>query len=425
MLDCLQSFCDCYGMQVNVAKCAVVVFGAGAPRDRDVPAQGWTYAGQQLPVCTEFKYLGVVLHQSRGMFACVPALRTAGLRAMWGMLAKCRERGIRSLELQARLFDSLVAPVLGYCSEEWAPSLLHRAATPEACMARDLHAVQTCFLRQLAGGVRKSTARQLLLREFGCRPLCWEWVRSCVVLWNRAVEAPPFSLLTTAMLENAQLSGSWFDGLFSMLRTFGALPPGGPAYGGVPAKLDVRLVMQQLDAWFYACWRDLPADPRVAPSEHVRCCRYQQWFAVGGGAQAAPPDGVEWGRWQQCPAYVRCTGGMPRLHARALSAFRLGAHWLEVEAGKWTRRPLPRSRRQCRLCRAGVGDEMHMVFECPGLSGVRQRHAALFDVPDACPTLSGVTATSAQLRRWAHQNHHRVAEFVHDCFAHRERVLSS
>jgi hypothetical protein len=86
---------------------------------------------------------------------------------------------------------------------------------------------------------------------------------------------------------------------------------------------------------------------------------------------------------------------MPRLHARALSAFRLGAHWLEVEAGKWACRPLPRSRRQCRLCRAGVGDEMHMVFECSGLSGVRRRHAALFDVLGACPTLSGVTATSA------------------------------
>jgi hypothetical protein len=53
-------------------------------------------------------------------------------------------------------------------------------------------------MRQLAGGVRKDTSRQLMLREFGCRPLVRIWVHSMVSMWIRVVASRDECLLKIA-----------------------------------------------------------------------------------------------------------------------------------------------------------------------------------------------------------------------------------
>jgi hypothetical protein len=71
------------------------------------------------------------------------------------------------------LFNSLVSPILCYCSEVWAPALLHSSGSGPSgvrkALSNDMQLVQFMFLRLLAGRVRKSTCRLLLLREFGCQ----------------------------------------------------------------------------------------------------------------------------------------------------------------------------------------------------------------------------------------------------------------
>jgi hypothetical protein len=86
--------------------------------------------------------LGITFHQTKGVSASAAALRPAGLKAMWGMLGKCKDLGLRSLQIQVNLFDALVNPVLCYSSEVWAPSILGAApSTPDGCMDNGLHRV--------------------------------------------------------------------------------------------------------------------------------------------------------------------------------------------------------------------------------------------------------------------------------------------
>jgi hypothetical protein len=149
---------------------------------------------------------------------------------MWGMLGRCGAIKLRSLEVQVQLFDALVAPVLGYCAEVWGPSVLRHASTPLACMDNDLHKVQSLFMRRLGGGLRISTPRQLLLREFGCKPLVRGWLQSMLGMWNRVVDMGPGSLLKRALVENVQLPesvSSWFAGYSAFLGRFGGVPDGG------------------------------------------------------------------------------------------------------------------------------------------------------------------------------------------------------
>jgi len=78
--------CGDYCREVNVPKCAVVVFGQRAvgltgPADL-LPLGGWLSVGQPVPLVTEFQYLGIVSHQTQGVSASVSALHSAGLHAV-------------------------------------------------------------------------------------------------------------------------------------------------------------------------------------------------------------------------------------------------------------------------------------------------------------------------------------------------------
>ena len=80
---------------------------------------------------------------------------------------------MHSMHMQTQLFDVLVSPILTYGSEVWGPALLHGATSPDTMLNKGGGAqqLQATFLRAVAGGVRASTSRLLLLREFGWRPL--------------------------------------------------------------------------------------------------------------------------------------------------------------------------------------------------------------------------------------------------------------
>ena len=93
-------------------------------------------------------------------------------------------------------------------------------------------------------------------------------------------------------------------------------------------------------------------------------------------------------------------------------------HWLVTSraVGNWEpllglvvqgrRTGAPRAQRLCLLCdQRAVGDERHMVFECPALQSVRDKYAALF--------LDG--ASTMQQFMWQ-QDVIGVALIVQDCF---------
>ena len=429
MLDALHEFSVSDSLEVNVAKCAVVVFGRSAPRPgREVPQGGWKYDGQEVPLLSEFRYLGIVFHQTKGVSACVSALQSAGLRAMWGMVSKCGTTGIRSIEVQAQLFDALVAPVLGYCSEVWAPTLLRRCHTPEECMDNDLHRVQSLFMRQVLGGLRRSTSRQLLLRELGRAPVVRAWFQSMLALWNRMAGLPDSSLLRAALQENMTLAESagtgWFCDFSSFVERVGCVPQDGWGEAGQLMHIPVAAALRSFDTWFYGCWGGLPDSPRSAPSDRVLCCKYQHWFAKEGGPLEDPLTLQDRGKWHDAPDYVRWSAGMSRSKLRSLACFRVSAHDLEVETRKWERRegagtrarvPLPRAERLCRLCEGGVGDELHVVAECPAYAAVRQRHARLFEGLGGWQHVVHRVVSSSELRQFMSQVQHLVAAFLSDC----------
>ena len=112
--------------------------------------------------------------------------------------------------------------------------------------------------------------------------------------------------------------------------------------------------------------RALPQDPRLAPSAGVKLCTYHRWFERPQNAA--------------CPSYWESPMGNAKLHW--ILRFRMGSHHLPVEEGRHFN--LPRASRVCNLCNtAALGDERHMLLECPALAGLRLHLSSLLI---SCPT---------------------------------------
>ena len=104
----------------------------------------------------------------------------------------------------------------------------------------------------------------------------------------------------------------------------------------------------------------VPLDPKLSSSSGVKLCTYQQWFARPAGFH--------------CLNYWDVPMGTAKL--QRIFRYRMGSHMLPIEQGRHLQ--LPRHRRVCKLCRTGaLGDERHLLLECPALADVRTEFSQL------------------------------------------------
>ena len=109
---------------------------------------------------------------------------------------------------------------------------------------------------------------------------------------------------------------------------------------------------------------------------------HRRWFSLSTG--------------QVCPVYWQVPLSTAKLQRilRFCDVFRMGSHLLPIEQGGLLR--LPRHRRVCRLCHTGaLGDERHMLLECPALADLRDNFSQLITV------CSGVMARLVWASPWS------------------------
>ena len=108
-------------------------------------------------------------------------------------------------------------------------------------------------------------------------------------------------------------------------------------------------------------WDDTHISPRSCPSAGAKLCTYHRWFSRPNPQVTEP--------YFELPLSRRSLGQLFR--------FRLSSHSLPIEQGR--RAKLPRAMRFCPFCPGHhVGDERHLVFECPALQHIRQHYADIY-----------------------------------------------
>lgn len=391
LLDVLDVFCRLFDMEVNLAphKTCVVCF---RPQGMHVP-RGFRliYRGCEVARQREYVYLGVRLHEIRGLSGASDALAASGSKAMHALLTRCRRSNLTQFDIKSRMFDVLVEPVLSYASHIWGPLLFsqHLRARPYSTQAEKVH---TSFLRIMTGAI-KGVSTDVLYRDMHRMPIMYHWVVLAVRWWTKLSDArdeEPRSLAGCVWRADVQLALSgckrcWASCVLRTLCLLGLLDADWrrqPLDWILQQRWDEKVVQAALAALFRARWDGLTTgDPRSAPSAGIHMRTHHAWV------YPLDPDFDPFARDQAGPHTKLC---LPFVVLRNLAQLRIGSAHLEIEQGRKSRVSVPRAGRICRLCsgegaplslrmavvaRTGtaenVEDIKHFLLECPVYDDLR------------------------------------------------------
>ena len=218
------------------------------------------------------------------------------------------------------------------------------------------------ILRELSG-VRGTVSTAILLTELDCMSLPDMWLVRAVKFWNSLANLPPSHLYRRIALFacHAAVTSSVRNWAWYMFKSIRDLGYDMTIRIDSMDTLDLSRVLQLLHRRSEVVWHALDYCPRTCPSAKARLCTYQAWFARLPGKSAAAILSL--------PLSVRCLQRFLR--------FRMGCHGLPRDTGSWTH--TPRTARTCQLCSLhSLGDEKHLVFECPALHCLRDTYQHLF-----------------------------------------------
>ena len=362
LIDAASRFCAEVGLRVNPAKTFVMAFG-------QAPAS-WpllSCCGQLVPCTDSGKYLGVQLDAARGIIGTCASLHHK-MCAAWALLRR-QYAGLHcatSMALLLKLYRACVPPVASYACELWGVRRMPQALRA----ARDsLNATHLSVLRSISG-LRHSTPTAVVFSEMQDTPLLHSWWLRLVRFWNALARQPAGSLFQEVALADCRDAVqrnvyNWAHGFIRGLQGLGYdFAYRCDSMEVVPLDAVRQLLRRQADMPF----QGLHVCPRTCASDRAMLCTYARWFMRPAWAPVSH---------YPSPAALP----LPAAVLRKFLRFRAGCHGLPIDLGRHSR--IPRSQRRCPGCDgAAVGDERHLVFECPVLGPLRTRYAPLFAQPN-------------------------------------------
>jgi hypothetical protein len=402
LLDCLSLFCTLFGMEVNLTKTCVVVFrkpGAIVPRRVQL-----VYRGQALARRDSFCYLGVLLHETKGFSLAADTLAVSGRKALYAMLAKLRLNHITQFDMQCRMFDVLVEPVLSYGSHIWGPEMCVNWLLPrsdsQSCGADKVH---FDFLRWMYGAGKRS-CKDVLLKDTHRAPMPFRWLSLASNWWHKMQQMSSDRLAHMAWCADIDLmlegcTSCWTYNLLSALESCGFIQarqwrPGNPdVSSGSLQLLDIdkggvwdTLLQKQRERWSQLIAGSV--NPRSGPRHGTHVRTHDAWVHTLA-------DGVLHTR-KNAPRHMKIC--LSSGYLKCLAKYRLGGQHLvgRLHDDKASQTPALRGQKPCKLCSVpgskadwqdrirercgGPQDEdlLHFLLECPAYDHIRESHRVLF-----------------------------------------------
>lgn len=201
MLDQVAIFCKRVGMQVNLDKTEIALFGTPAARKRviDRGLHEFTYNERTIRFVHEFKYLGIWFDTTGKCKTTHTRIVDAASRASFLL-----KRHLASLSLtpatQLRLFDALIKPILSYGSQVWGVDILQLPGSTtrkgvylgpglappnnrEYSPSNIFEHVQTDFIRFVLG-TGKHASVWCTVKDAGCTFFQEHVLRGILRFWN-------------------------------------------------------------------------------------------------------------------------------------------------------------------------------------------------------------------------------------------------
>ena len=340
MLNVFEEYCDRWKLNVNLDKTKVVIFENRKHRRNF----SFTFKGNELQITDSYLYLGLLFNYNCKFSLSKKKLIEQAQKAMYALYFRIRNV-IIPIDLQLKLFDCLISPILLYGAEIWSYENMNA-----------IERIHLNFLKKILK-VRGSTPNYMVYGETGRYPLEITAKIKSLCLWSKLLQS-----------ENSKLSGTIYQLLYKVNKSDNKVFPwishikkilddSGFSYmwsSQIPSSSEeIKIVIKQrLVDQFMQNW--------VSNMEHSSRGRYYLTF-----------------KSDLC--LEKYLISLKKSDRHILCKFRCSNLKLPVETGRW--KNIPYQNRICSLCEGNaIGDEFHYLFICSHnlINQLRQKHISSY-----------------------------------------------
>ena len=205
-LDDFVEYCKTWRLNINYNKTKVLISGA-----RKIGTTKFMMDGNEIESVTNYKYLGVVMSNNRRFLNASKNVYEKANKAMHLLYKRINNLNL-PLDLQLKLFDSIILPIMTYGCEIWSYE--------DTKMFERIH---NSFLRTIIK-TRKSTPLYCLYGELGRYPIEISMKTRTIGFWTRIVTGNQMklvSLLYRKLLISRNHEFKWIKYVKSILQEVG------------------------------------------------------------------------------------------------------------------------------------------------------------------------------------------------------------
>ena len=335
MLNSLNRWCCKWRLAINESKTKVIHF-----RNKNTLQTDYVFnCGENTIVCvSEYKYLGFWFNEHLDMEKSVTEVTKAAGRALGAVYMKYLYAGGMSYEVYTKLIESVVEPVLFYCSGIWGTRKFPK-------VQRVLNKACRYFL-----GVSKNAPNTASRGDMGWVSAEVKQKIECVRLWCRLKTMPEDRIAHKVHQWSFSMRRSWENTMLKQINELDLQCMLAPVPNKTICLKQAREKLNQIDRQH---WEDSLLCNGRDESNGNKLRTYRTYKTT-----------------LSTECYVK--SNMRRDHRRILARFRSCNLPLAIETGRFTKPKTPLNERLCGFCEASViEDETHLLISCSFYSDLR------------------------------------------------------
>ena len=322
MLNSFEEYCTNWKLKVNTNKTKVVIFG----KRKEKGNLNFRLCNQSIEILDSYSYSGVVFNYNGSFCTAKKKLLEQAQKSLYALYTKIKNINI-PIDLQLKLFDALVAPILLYSSEVWGFE-----------NKDNIEKMHLQFCKKILK-IRNSTPNFMVYGELGRFPLEIIIKQKMILFWN------------SLLIEDSKLSSILYQLMFKL-------------YDINPSKFKwIKYIKSILDdcGLSYMWTNQLPIDRNSLKSivkQQLVDQFIQNWFSQISNSSRGDFYSIFKSEFNIEPYLMRLNEG----ERIPITKLRCANIKFPIETGRWS--GISRENRFCNLCRNFIGDEFHYLFKC-------------------------------------------------------------
>jgi hypothetical protein len=334
MITDLENFCNLWGLKINTSKTKVMIFERGRPTTCD-----FFIYNTKIETVTYFKYLGITLYKNGSWLRSQKAIAQHASFSLHKLFNLFKDVEL-PIKQKFKLFDALVASILNFGAEIWGS---HEAT--------DIEMVHTKFIRSILC-VKKSSNLSALYGETGRLPLVICRKLIMIKYWIKILKQEQSSIVKK---------------VYFMLKDD---VDRNRTYNGKNWAYQIKKILDDLGLsyiWYDQSNIEIPLE---IIKLRIKDVYLQKWYAEINNSRKLVSYALFKHDFELEKYLLIHLEGKYRI---SLTKFRISAHNLRIETGRYENTPL--ENRLCTFCNMRqIENEYHFLLVCPNYRELRTKY---------------------------------------------------